>query len=160
MDPESFIQYPELPPSRAHAFAELHIALQSEPPKPAIVRIRSGYWLLPRKLWGVAELAARAAQDLEIDEIPRCRAEAFLTHILTQAITARGVLTKDDGNDGVLSLLVACKSAVAAPLPLTGPAPMLALTDVRPDTGNPSQKRATRAKSKQSAWSDEQLFVA
>ena len=90
MSPRKFEGLPLLPPG-VHAISELHVLL-CDPPRPVAVQTRRGYHLLPETLWSVAEVVARAAQDLEVEQVPSCSIYRFLLQLLGQAVVKRGVL--------------------------------------------------------------------
>ena len=90
MSPRNFEGLPLLPPG-VHAISELHVLL-CDPPRPVAVQTRRGYHLLPETLWSVAELVARAAQDLEVEQVPSCSIYRFLVQLLNRAVAKRGVL--------------------------------------------------------------------
>ena len=66
--------------------------LLCDPPRPVAVQIKRGYHILPPTMWAVAELVARAAQDIEVDQLPSCGVHQFLIPMLGQVVDKRGLL--------------------------------------------------------------------
>ena len=106
MTPTNFDDLPPLP-SGKHVISELHVLL-CDPPRPVAVQTKPGYRLVPPALWAVAEVVARAAQDLEIDQLPCCSIHQFLILLLSQVVSKRGLLEQlgyEQGSD-VLTVLL------------------------------------------------------
>ena len=160
MDLESFADLPELSLAGKQTFSELHVSLRPEAPRPVAVRVRSGLKLLPRVLWEVAELAARAIQGAEITQPPACSLYKFLTLLLAQAVAGRGILTQPAAGESVLSLLLVRESKMVASLALPAPPVAFALQDKAPEAARPARKRVTKSCVKHQASLHEQLFVA
>jgi hypothetical protein len=91
MDAAMYQNLPELTRGGKHAISELHVFL-CEPSKPAVVCVNQCYKSLPIGLRGVAELVARAAQTLEIEQPAPCGIYQFLVELLAQVIDSTGVL--------------------------------------------------------------------
>jgi hypothetical protein len=109
MDPAIFEGLPTLPPGK-HLISELHVLL-CDPPKPVAVQIKRGYHLLPPNLWVVAELVARVAQDIEVDQLPSCSIHQFLILLLGQVVGRRGILDQLCQEQGSALLTVLLKNA-------------------------------------------------
>ena len=160
MDPEIFADLPELSLAGKQTFSELHVSLGPEPPRPVIVRVHSGLKLLPRMLWEVAELAARAVQGAEIIQPPACSIYKFITLLLAQAVAGRGILSQPTAGERVLSFLLVRESKMTASLALPAPPKTFALQDKAPKVARPARKRVTKSRVEHEASLHEQLFVA
>ena len=107
MDKAWFDTVPTLRKTEKHMFEEIHVLL-CPPPRPVAVKIGQGYRKLPKDLWPMGELAARALQGAEPCEMEACQIGAFLAQLLCQAILDAGILEASPCLDGrsLLSLLM------------------------------------------------------
>ena len=126
MDASQFKNLPELKNGK-HVFSELHV-LVCDPPRPVAVRVKQNYHILPESLWGVAELVARACQNVEVESMPACGIYQFLMQLLAKVVVTTGVLRQpcDMGGEVMLTLLLPKRHQEQPKL--------LALTDVVADT--------------------------
>ena len=142
MDASQFKDLSELTPGQ-HVFSELHV-LACDPPRPVAARVKENYHILPESLWGVAELVARACQNVELEEMPACGIYQFLMQLLAKVVDATGVLKEpcDLRGEVMLALLLPKRQQEQPKL--------LALTDVVADATK--MKARSRRKAPPETW--------
>lgn len=106
MEAASFLNLPILP-NRRHVFVAMHVII-NDLPRAVAVETKKGLWQLPCDLWPCAEIAVRAAQDSEIEEMPGCTIHQFIIQVISQAIAKHHILEQLDDKQGgqVLSVLL------------------------------------------------------
>jgi len=140
MDAAQFKDLPELTLGK-HVFSELHV-LVCDPPRPVAVRVKQNYHILPESLWGVAEVVARACQNVEVEALPACGIYQFLAQLLAKVVDTTGVLKQPGDMQGEVIMALLLPKRQQRPK-------LLALTDAAADT---KIKARTRRKAQPETW--------